>query len=133
MVAQTFKNPTTVMGTKDQGQCSWQSIIVVFKHRQTQWTRHFKWPHVPLEDRPGDTASAAVAAVTQMITATSENIVLYATQPQKPNQRLAFYDVLAPVLFSLLLFVVNVYAFNTICAYALLPSQNQIRDCHYRE
>ena len=71
--------------------------------------------------------------VTATLAATSGNIVLYATQPHKPIQRLAFCNVLALVLFSLVFFVVNLYAFSTICAFALLPSQNKIWDYHCRE
>jgi hypothetical protein len=53
MVAQTFKNPTTGMEYERSRQYSWQSIIAVFKHRQTRWTLHFKWPHVPLRGPSG--------------------------------------------------------------------------------
>jgi len=63
---------------------------------------------------------------TATLAATSRNIVPYATQPCMPIQRLAFSDILALVLFSLVFFVVNLYAFSTIYAFALLPSQNQI-------
>jgi hypothetical protein len=66
----------------------------------------------------------------KMVTAMSGNIIFYATQPRKPIQRIAFCNVLAFVLFFLVFFVVNLYAFSTICAFALLPSQNKIWDCH---
>jgi hypothetical protein len=70
---------------------------------------------------------------TARLAATSGDIVLYTTQPRKPIQRLAFCDVLALVLFSLVFFNVNLYVFSTICEFALFPSQNKIWDCQWRD
>jgi len=141
-VAQPFKNPITIMESERSSSVHGKPSLLYSNtdklnghtdilngpthHHSDSFARRQTGQRLPLFKLTLKMATATLAA-------TSGNIVLYATQARKPIQRLAFCDVLALVRFPLVFFVVNLYAFWTICAFDLLPPQNQIWDCHCRK